>query len=153
MKRIAILSDTHGLLRPEVMERLETVDIILHAGDFDTEPVAEALRRRGDFYGIRGNNDWWARSLAKTLTFTIEGIRFFMVHDRRDIPRRLPEVDVVIYGHSHKYACETRDGILWLNPGSCGRRRFGGELSFLIMEAQEGRFTLEKVDIEKKKYT
>lgn len=149
MKRIAILSDTHGLLRPEVIERVKTADVILHAGDFDREEVAEKLRRCGDFYGVRGNNDWWAElTLSWTLTFTIEGIRFFMVHDKWDVPRRLPEVDVVIYGHTHKYACETRDGVLWINPGSCGRRRFGGELSFLMMEANEGTFTLEKIEIE-----
>ena len=75
----------------------------------------------------------------------MEGVRFFMVHNKKDVPKDLPGVDVVVFGHSHRYAMEDRDGVLWLNPGSCGRRRFDQEITFAMMTAEEGRYQVEKV--------
>lgn len=124
MKHIAILSDTHGLLRPEVMDRLAGADAILHAGDVNTQAIVDALRACAPLYIVRGNNDKdGAEALPNDLSVTLEGLRFFMVHNKKDVPGDLSGVDVVVYGHSHKYACEERGGVLWLNPGSCGRRR------------------------------
>ena len=148
MKRIAILSDTHGLLRPEVLPYLETADAILHAGDINTQAIVDTLRACAEAFIVRGNNDKeWAEGLPHSLTFTIEGIRFFMVHNRKDIPRDLSGVDVVVFGHSHRYAMEERDGVLWLNPGSCGKRRFDQEITLCMMEADQGRCRVEKVTI------
>ena len=124
MKRIVILSDTHGLLRPEVLGYLSQADAIIHGGDINTQDIVDTLRDFAPLYIVRGNNDKeWAENLPHSLTLAIEGVRFFLVHNKRDVPPNLTDVDVVVYGHSHKYACEERDGMLWLNPGSCGRRR------------------------------
>lgn len=148
MKHIAILSDTHGLLRPEVMARLEGADAILHAGDINTQAIVDTLRACAPAYIVRGNNDKaWAEDLSHDLTVTIGGVRFFMVHNKKEIPKDLSGVDVVVYGHSHKYACEERDGVLWLNPGSCGRRRFDQEITFCMMEIENGKYRVEKIAI------
>lgn len=146
MKHIAILSDTHGLLRPEVMARLAGADAILHAGDVNTQAIVDALRACAPLYIVRGNNDKdWAEALPNDLSVTLEGLRFFMVHNKKDVPGDLSGVDVVVYGHSHKYACEERGGVLWLNPGSCGRRRFGQEITFCMMTVENGRYQIEKI--------
>jgi hypothetical protein len=148
MKRIAILSDTHGLLRPEVLARLDGADAILHAGDINTPAILDALRARAPLYVVRGNNDKdWAEDLPHSLTVSIEGVRFFMVHNKKDVPGGLTGVDAVVYGHSHQYACEEREGVLWLNPGSCGRRRFDREITFALMEVEAGRYRVEKITI------
>jgi hypothetical protein len=79
------------------------------------------------------------RDLAGVLRFRIGGVNFLMVHDRMDVPRDLNGVDVVVYGHSHRYSEETKDGRLWLNPGSCGRARFGGDVTMAKITLQNGR--------------
>ena len=148
MKRIVILSDTHGLLRPEVLDCLTGADVILHGGDINTQAIVDKLQSFAPLHIVRGNNDKeWAEGLPHSLTFEIEGIRFFMVHNKRDVPQNLSGVDVVVYGHSHKYACEGPDGVLWLNPGSCGRRRFDQEITFAVMTADNGQLQVEKVTI------
>ena len=148
MKRIIILSDTHGLLRPEVLDYLSQADAIIHGGDINTQAIVDKLQTFAPLYIVRGNNDKeWAEGLPLSLTFTIEGVRFFLVHNKRDVPPGLSDVDVVVYGHSHKYAYENRGGVLWLNPGSCGRRRFDQEITFAVMTAEDGQFQVEKVTI------
>ena len=148
MKRIVILSDTHGLLRPEVLDYLPQADAIIHGGDINTQAIVDTLQGFAPLYIVRGNNDReWAENLPHSLTFTIEGVRFFLVHNKRDVPPDLSDVDVVVYGHSHKYACEQRGGVPWLNPGSCGRRRFDQEITFAVMTAEDGQFQVEKVTI------
>lgn len=146
--KIAILSDTHGLLRPEVLARLEEADAILHAGDIDAPAVVERLQSYAPLYAVRGNNDReWAASLPHSRTVTLGGVTFFIVHNRQDVPARLADVDVVVYGHSHRYAHAGAGGVLWLNPGSCGRRRFGHEITFAMMEVENGAFHVEKITI------
>ena len=145
-KRIGIISDTHGLLRPQVKEILETCDCILHAGDVNRPELLDEVRFMGNLYVVRGNNDReWAENLSKTLTFTIEGVKFFMVHNKRDVAWNLEDVQVVIFGHSHRYFQQEIDRRLWLNPGSCGRRRFDGELSMAVMIVENGKYQVEKV--------
>lgn len=146
--RIVILSDTHGLLRPEVLEALEGADAILHGGDINTQAIVDRLRGCAPLYIVRGNNDKeWAEDIPHDLTVTLGGVRFYMVHNKKDVPADLGGTDVVVYGHSHKYAQEEKNGVLWLNPGSCGRRRFNQEITFAVMEAEEGRYRVEKVTI------
>lgn len=145
---IAVLSDTHGLLRPEVMALLEHSDAILHAGDINTQEIVDTLSSFGELYIVRGNNDKeWAENLPHSLRCTLGGVRFFMVHNKKDIPKVLRDVDVIVYGHSHKFAMEEREGVLWLNPGSCGKRRFDQEITLCMLEAEEGRFRTEKIVI------
>lgn len=152
MKRIIVLSDTHGLLRSEMLEYLSHADVIIHGGDINTKDIVDKLREYAPLYIVRGNNDRkWAEDLPQSLTFAIEGIRFFLIHNKKDIPPDLSDVDMVIYGHSHKYACENRNGILWLNPGSCGRRRFDQEITFAVMSITGGHAHVEKVVIPHEK--
>lgn len=146
MKRIAILSDTHGLLRPQVLELLSGVDAIIHGGDINTPAIVDTLASLAPLHIVRGNNDRdWAQDLDLSLTFTIEKVRFFLIHNKRDVPPGLKDVDVVVYGHSHRYACEEKDGVLWLNPGSCGKRRFDQEITLAMMTVEDDRFQVEKV--------
>ena len=145
MKHILILSETHGLLREEVKALLAQADVVIHAGDINTPAIVDALRAAGESYIVRGNNDKdWAEGLPLSLTFTVEGVRFFLVHNKKSVPKDLTGVDVVVFGHSHKYEEREENGVLWLNPGSCGRRRFHQEITLCRMEAEDGRFRVEK---------
>ena len=143
---LAILSDTHNLLRPQVLEQLKGVDAILHGGDCSKQSVLDTLKQYAPLYVVRGNNDKeWAEDLPHDLTLTLGGKTFYMVHKKAEIPRELPQVDAVIYGHSHKYAQEYRDGILYLNPGSCGPRRFHQEITMAKLTIQNGSMKIEKI--------
>ncbi len=150
--RLAILSDTHGRLRPEVLEHIKGADAILHGGDINKQAIVDELKGYAPLYVVRGNNDKeWAEAIPHDLTVTLGGIRFFMVHNKKEIPENLDGVDVVVYGHSHKYAQEERDGVLWLNPGSCGPRRFNQEITMAVMEIENGTYTVEKIMIPHEK--
>ena len=145
-KKIGIISDTHGLLRPEVLEILKTCDCILHAGDVDRPEILDQLRPLGNLYAVRGNNDGdWARGIATALRFKIENISFFMTHNKKDVAWDLGDTQVVIFGHTHKYFEKYVDGRLWLNPGSCGRSRFGGEVTMAVMTVEDGKYQVEKI--------
>lgn len=146
--KVGIISDTHGLLRPEVLEILKSCDCILHGGDINKPEILDALRPLASIYAVRGNNDKdWAEGLAKTLIFSIEGVKFFMVHNKRDAAWDLKDAQVVVFGHSHKYFEREIDGRLWLNPGSCGRSRFGGEVTMAVMTIENGKYNVEKIII------
>ena len=142
--KLAILSDTHGLLRPEVAELLKTADAILHGGDINKPGIVEQLEQYAPLYVVRGNNDKeWAEDIPHDLTVTLEGITFFMVHNKKEVPADLSGVDVVVFGHSHKYVQEEKDGVLWLNPGSCGPRRFHQEITMMMAEIEGGDIQVE----------
>ncbi|WP_346669167.1 metallophosphoesterase family protein [uncultured Subdoligranulum sp.] len=146
--KIAILSDTHGLLRPRVLEFLKTADVILHGGDINRQSIVDELRQYAPLYVVRGNNDKeWAEGLPHHLTVTLGGLRFFMVHNKKELPADLADVDVVVFGHSHKYLQEEKDGVLWLNPGSCGPRRFHQEITLMMADVEDGKITVEKITI------
>lgn len=145
---IAILSDTHGLLRPQVVEHLNTADAILHGGDINKPGIVEQLRQYAPLYIVRGNNDKeWAEALPHHLTVTLGGVTFCMVHNKKEVPTDLSGVDVVVFGHSHKYVQEEKDGILWLNPGSCGPRRFHQEITMMMAKVADGKIQVEKITI------
>lgn len=147
-KKIGIISDTHGLLRPQVLEVLKTCDCIFHGGDINKPEILDVLRPLASIYAVRGNNDKeWAEGLAKKLQFTIEGVNFFMVHNKKDVAWNLGEVQVVIFGHTHKYFEKIIDGRLWLNPGSCGKRRFDQEITMAVMTVEDGCYQVEKIVI------
>ncbi len=146
--KLAILSDTHGLLRPEVVEHLKTADAILHGGDINKQAIVDELRQYAPLYIVRGNNDWgWAEDIPHDLTVTLDGVTFCMVHNRKELPLNLAGVDVVVFGHSHKYVEEEKEGILWLNPGSCGPRRFHQEITMMMAELTDGKIHVEKITI------
>ncbi len=146
--KIVILSDTHGLLRPRVVEYLKTADVILHAGDINKPDIVEQLRQYAPLYVVRGNNDKeWAKALPHDLTVTLDGVRFYMVHNKKEATPDFSNTDVVVFGHSHKYLQEEKDGILWLNPGSCGPRRFHQEITLMVAEVQNGNVAVEKITL------
>ena len=146
--KLAILSDTHGLLRPEVAERLKTADAILHGGDVNKPSIVDQLKQYAPLYIVRGNNDKeWAEQLPHDLTVTLGGVTFYLVHNKKEVPADLTGVDAVVFGHSHKYLLEEKDGVLWLNPGSCGPRRFHQEITMMMAEAEDGTLRVEKIVI------
>lgn len=146
--KIAILSDTHGLLRPQVVEHLKTADAILHAGDINNQRIVDEMERYAPVYLVRGNNDKeWAEAIPHDLTVTLGGVSFYMVHNKKEVPEDLSGVDVVVFGHSHKYVREEKDGCLWLNPGSCGPRRFHQEITMMMAELTDGTIRVEKIMI------
>ena len=146
--KLAILSDTHGLLRPEVLEHLKTADAILHGGDINKQNIVDQLRQYAPLYVVRGNNDKeWAEDIPRHLTVTLGGVTFFMVHNKKEVPADLSGVDVVLFGHSHKYVQEEKDGRLWLNPGSCGPRRFHQEITMMMAQVEDGQIRVEKISI------
>ena len=145
---LIILSDTHGLLRPAVLELLQNADAILHAGDINSQAVVDKLASFAPLYVVRGNNDKeWAEAIPHELTVTLDGVRFYMVHNKKDVPADLSGANVVVFGHSHKYSEEQRGDVLWLNPGSCGPRRFHQEITLVRAELSGGSIRVEKIVI------
>ncbi|MEM5543398.1 metallophosphoesterase family protein [Sulfitobacter sp. AS92] len=136
-ERIGVISDTHGLLRPEALDALEGVRHILHAGDIGDPEHLKTLARIASVTAIRGNIDRgdWADALPETASLTLCGLRIYMIHNRKDL-RADPEaegVDVVISGHSHKPRIEASGSPLWLNPGAAGPRRFRLPISLAFL--------------------
>ena len=125
---VGVISDTHGLMRPEAVAALRGVDRIVHAGDVGTPEVLAALRPIAPVTAVRGNNDRgaWAEGLPERATLTVGGRKLLVVHDRNAVrgTAAVRHVAAVVSGHSHKPALEWRDGVLWVNPGSAGPRRF-----------------------------
>ena len=147
--RVGIISDTHGLLREEVINQLKTCDYIIHAGDIDKEEVLDELKNIAPLFVVRGNNDKgeWADSLSRELYFNIGDIKFYMIHNIKDIPNNLKNVDVIVFGHSHKYFYEVVDNIAYLNPGSCGKKRFNLPINFVIMTIKNKDYNIENINI------
>ena len=144
--KVGIISDTHGLMRPEVLEVLKTCDYVLHAGDFTEEKILDQIRFIGQLYAVRGNSDGlWARGLAEKLRFRIEDLEFLLVHDRNKARAAALEADVVVSGHTHRYSEEVADGRLWLNPGTCGWPRFPGEVSMAVMEITGRKYRITRI--------
>lgn len=147
--RVAIMADTHGVLRPEVERILETCDVIVHAGDFDNQMLYHKLNVDQPLYAVRGNNDrGWSGGLGQVNRFEIGGVKFIMAHERVDIPSVLKDIQVVIFGHSHMYYQQEISGRLWLNPGSCGYKRFTLPLSMAVMTIEDGTYEVETVWLE-----
>ena len=147
--RMAIMADTHGVLRPEVERILETCDVIVHAGDFDNQMLYHKLNVDQPLYAVRGNNDrGWSGGLGQVNRFEIGGVKFIMAHERVDIPSVLKDIQVVIFGHSHMYYQQEISGRLWLNPGSCGYKRFTLPLSMAVMTIEDGTYEVETIWLE-----
>ena len=126
--RIGLISDTHGLLRPEVLEFLRGSDHIVHGGDVCAPSVLDALRALAPVTAVRGNNDRgaWAEALRESELVRLGDVFVYAIHDvaEIDIEPGAAGVRVVVSGHSHRPSVDERDGVLWVNPGSAGPRRF-----------------------------
>ena len=149
MHKIGVISDTHGLLRPEVAEALRSCEVILHGGDINSAKILDELNGIAPTYAVRGNNDKeWAKGLPETVTVELYGMHIFMVHNKKHIPKTIDNIDIVVYGHSHKYEEKYTDGILMLNPGSCGPRRFAQPITYAVLEVGDDRSVrVEKMEI------
>ncbi len=143
MARVGVISDTHGLLRPEAIRALRGVDLIVHAGDVGALEVIERLRAIARVVAVRGNNDRdaWARALRERETVVVAGVRLLVIHDVKELhadPAALG-VRVVVAGHSHRPSVDEREGVLFLNPGSAGPRRFTLPVSVAMLTVRAGR--------------
>lgn len=147
--KIAVLSDTHGLLRPEIKEILKGCQVIFHGGDVNSQKILDELKEIAPVYAVRGNNDKeWARDLPGDLEVTLFGLRIYMVHNKKHKKGDF-NGDLFIYGHSHKYEEKEENGVYWLNPGSCGPRRFKQPVTMAVVTVEEGtgNFQVEKIDL------
>jgi putative phosphoesterase len=128
LKRIGLIADTHGLLRPEALDYLAGSDHIVHAGDIGGPELLERLAAIAPLTVVRGNNDTaaWARAIPETARLDPGGVGIYVIHDIKElgVDPAADGVRVMVSGHSHKPACIERDGVLYVNPGSAGRRRF-----------------------------
>lgn len=149
--KIAVLSDTHGLLRPQVAQIIKNSDAVIHGGDIDSKKtlgeIKGLIHQDTPLFIVRGNNDGrWATGLPACLRFKLGGITFFLVHDKDEVPKDI-DSDIIIFGHSHRYYEENIDGHLWLNPGSCGRRRFYLPLTMALLHIDNAGYIVEKVEV------
>lgn len=149
MHRIGIISDTHGLLRPEVTEILKGCEAILHGGDINCAKILDELKRIAPTYAVRGNNDKeWAEELPGEISMELYGIRFYMVHNKKHISAGSGNADVIVYGHSHKYEERCEGSTLYINPGSCGPRRFTQPVTLALLVIEDDHsFRAERVEI------
>ena len=147
---LGVISDTHGLLRPQAIEALRGSDQILHAGDVGAPEILEALAKIAPVTAIRGNVDTgrWARALPATELVEIGGISIYMLHDlgQLDLKPEAAGFRVVVYGHSHQPKIEERNGVLYFNPGSAGPRRFSSPVSLGKLTIDAGKIRAELVE-------
>ena len=149
LKTIGVISDTHGLLRAEALATLRGCDAIVHAGDVGKPEVLEQLAELAPLTAIRGNVDTWATDLPDTAVLTLAGKRFYVIHNVKEL-----ELDpaaagfaAVISGHSHVPKSETRAGVLYLNPGSAGPRRFKLPIAVAKIRLREDAVEAELVTL------
>lgn len=149
--RVGLISDTHGLLRPEALGFLRGCDLILHAGDICDRSVLASLELIAPTTAVRGNNDTgaWAREVREAETIEVGGVLIHMVHDigKLAIDPAAEGVAVVVFGHSHRPSVESRGSALFVNPGSAGPRRFKLPISVGSLFVEGGRATAQIVDL------
>ncbi|HZZ11718.1 MAG TPA: metallophosphoesterase family protein [Paraburkholderia sp.] len=143
--RIGLIADTHNLVRPEALRYLAGCDAIIHAGDICNQAVLDALAQIAPLTVVRGNNDTgeWAAALPKHAKLIVQQVTILVVHDIADVGAhpRADGIDVVVTGHSHKPLIAERDGVLFVNPGSAGPRRFKLPISAGMLVVDGARAT------------
>jgi putative phosphoesterase len=149
---LGVISDTHGLLRPEAVEALRGSDRILHAGDIGAPEILEALVKIAPVTAVRGNVDTgaWARSLAETEVVEAGGVSVYILHNlgQLDLKPEAAGFRVVIFGHSHHPKIDEKNGVLYFNPGSAGPRRFHLPVSVGRLMIGAGKVRAQLVELE-----
>jgi putative phosphoesterase len=152
MFRIGLISDTHGLLRPEAVAFLRGCDHILHGGDIGPAAILEELATLAPLTAVRGNNDTaaWCEALPETAPIELAGVRLYVLHDlkRLALDPAGEGIDVVVAGHSHRPLVETRSGVLYVNPGSAGPRRFKLPIAVAELRVADGRIEPRIVELD-----
>jgi putative phosphoesterase len=150
--RLGVISDTHGLLRPRAVQALRGCDALLHAGDIGSLEILDALRSLAPVTAVRGNNDTsaWARDLPLAVTIEVEAVRVHTLHEIKllAVDPAAEGLRVIVSGHSHRPAMETRAGVLYFNPGSAGPRRFKLPVAVGILEISRGTLSGRIIEIE-----
>lgn len=145
--RVGVISDTHGLVRPEAMEALQGVSHILHGGDIGKEAVIRQLETLAPVTAVRGNIDKapWADAFPEVEAIELGGVWIYLLHniDELDLDPQAGGFKVVITGHSHKPSLKVERGVMYLNPGSAGPRRFKLPIHLAILEIEEGEVRVE----------
>jgi len=149
--RLGIISDTHGLLRPEAARALSGVDLIVHAGDVGSPDVLTKLKALAPVFAVRGNVDTesWAKELPATVIVDAGSASLYVLHNLRELDLR-PEAagfDAVISGHTHQAEQWEREGVLYLNPGSAGPRRFHLPATLALVDMGSEPWKVEIVDL------
>lgn len=148
---VGLISDTHGLMRPEALAALAGCTHIVHAGDIGGEAIVGALRAIAPVTAVRGNNDndAWGRTLPEEARLEVNGVRILVIHDlaQLDLSQARRHADVVVCGHSHKPRVEERDGLLLVNPGSAGPRRFTLPICVARLQVEDGAPRVEVVPV------
>jgi len=149
---LGVISDTHGLVRPEALAALAGVERIVHAGDIGDREVLDALGRVAPVTAVRGNNDRgrWAADIPETEVVEVGGVSLYLLHDLHelDLEPRAAGFAAVISGHSHQPRVEERDGVLYLNPGSAGPRRFKLPISLAKLTIRKARVSAQLVTLQ-----
>jgi hypothetical protein len=149
---LGVISDTHGLVRPQALAALAGVERIVHAGDIGERAVLDALARVAPVTAVRGNNDrgGWAAAIPATEVIEVGGVSLYLLHDVHDLDLdpRAAGFAAVIAGHSHRPRIDERDGVLYLNPGSAGPRRFTLPVSVARLTIARGRVNARLVSLE-----
>jgi putative phosphoesterase len=152
MSTVGVISDTHGLLRPQAVAALAGVDHIIHAGDIGSAQIIEQLRQIAPVTAVRGNNDKdsWANAIPETTRLKIAGRLLYVLHDIKelDIDPAAEKISAVIVGHSHKPSAAERNGVLFLNPGSAGPRRFKLPVALAKLFISATGLRAEIIDLE-----
>ena len=150
-KLVGVVSDTHGLLRPEAIRALDGVELIVHAGDVGAAEVLAGLRELAPVFAVRGNNDKgpWADALPATEVVEVGGALLYLVHDvaELDLDPAAAGFHAVVSGHSHRPKVERKDGVLYLNPGSIGPRRFKLPVSLALLRVSEHGLDAEIIEL------
>lgn len=148
---VGVVSDTHGLLRPEAMKALKGVELIIHAGDIGPPEILAALERLAPVLAVRGNTDRGdlARRLPRTRVVELAGMHLYVLHNlyELDLDPAAAGFTGVIYGHSHEPHLERKNGILYLNPGSAGPRRFTLPVTLALLRVQGNSLQAEFVEL------
>ena len=151
-EKIGVISDTHGLIRPQIDDIFTGCDKILHAGDVGSFEVLDYLNNYGTVTAVSGNCDRGrlARSLADEEYIIIGNLNIYIIHDINSINMDLvtAEIDVVIFGHSHMPKKQTKNGIIYFNPGGAGTRRFDLPITVGIMEIKDSDISVQHINLE-----